>query len=55
MYRDTNNFIRHNLATTDDYRFNPYKKSKEFMFVDVQSGPPWYLERKERSTRRTYN
>jgi len=44
MYRDTNNFVRHNLAVTDDFRLLPYTKSKEFIFVDTQAGPPWYIK-----------
>jgi len=54
MYRDTNNFVRHNLAVTDDFRLLPYTKSKEFTYVDTQAGPPWYLKRGEGTTTRTY-
>ena len=42
QYRDSNNFIRHNIVTTDDHRWKVFTYPEEFQFIDVEPASVWY-------------
>ena len=40
-YRDNNNFVKLNLVSTVDSRYNPFEEPHEDEFVDLTVGPIW--------------
>ena len=54
-YRDNNNFLRHNLVTTNDFRLPWQFKTETFKFLDVQSRPFWIGQVRELSYNISYD
>ena len=55
VYRDNNNFLVHNLITTNDSRYNFKKNLKKFEFLELQMSPIWIGPKQIKSVNISYD